>query len=90
MTNVEKDFEEPEESCKLRAGNNDQQLPGPERLPGSKEPGTKANFWWMVEEKVEEKGGKNVEEGGGEDGGEEGEETWTPFLPGFILMLLSI
>ena len=44
MTNVEKNFEKPEESRKPRAGNNDQQLPGPERLPGSKEPGTKANF----------------------------------------------
>ena len=43
MTNVEKDFEEPEESCKLRAENNDQQLPGPDRLPGLKEPENKGS-----------------------------------------------
>ena len=63
---MEENFEEPEESRKLRAGNNDQQLPGPERLPGWKEPGTKVLLMGdgeeegkkvgkLVEKKVEKK-----------------------------------
>ena len=38
-----------------------------------------------------EEEGEDGGEEGGEDGGEqEEEETWTPLLPGFILMLSSI